>query len=147
MNNRPDWSDYFLSVAKTVALRGDCRRRKVGALIVVENRILSTGYNGTSPKGEGCLEGKCPRGNKSFEEVPSYSSYEDCIAIHAETNAINGMLLFNHFLRNDNGASNLTRLLREATIVVSEVPCSDCKEMISGWGIPKTLSPEGVSEL
>ncbi len=60
---RPAWDDYFLSITKTVATRADCRRAQHGAVLVRDNRIISTGYNG-SPAGDelSCLAGDCPRG-------------------------------------------------------------------------------------
>jgi dCMP deaminase len=60
---RLNWDEYFLGIAEAVAARGDCTRRQVGAIIVDgNNRIISTGYNGTLPGHRGCLKGECPRG-------------------------------------------------------------------------------------
>src|SRR4051812_8832917 len=80
-------------LAEAVELRADCRRMKVGAgIFSKDHRVISTGYNG-SPAGEsGCLEGACPRGLLSFDEVAPFSSYDSgpgkCTSIHAEQNAL-----------------------------------------------------------
>lgn len=62
MPERPGWREYFLGVAEAVAARGDCTRRRVGAVLVQDHRIVSTGYNGAPRGAPGCLEGACPRG-------------------------------------------------------------------------------------
>lgn len=63
--NRVSWTDYFLGIADSVAVRADCTRRRVGA-VVVDRRtkhLISTGYNGAAPGEPGCLsDGACPRG-------------------------------------------------------------------------------------
>lgn len=87
---RPTWDEYFMGIAAAVALRADCRRRRIGAVIVdADRRIVSTGYNG-APSGAGsCLAGDCPRG---LSDVPSFTqgnqNHSDCISLHAEQNAI-----------------------------------------------------------
>ena len=83
--NRPEWHDYFLKITQDVAQRATCVKRKVGAVIVKENRILSTGYNGT-PKGfVHCSEETCIRKQMN---VPSGQRHELCRGLHAEQNAI-----------------------------------------------------------
>lgn len=83
--NRPSWDQYFMQITADVAVRATCVKRKVGAILVCENRILSTGYNGT-PKGfthcdkKGCLRKKLA--------VPSGERHELCRGLHAEQNAI-----------------------------------------------------------
>lgn len=60
---RPDWDAYGLGVAAAVAVRGDCTRRQVGAVILdTRHRLAGAGYNGSYPGGPSCLEGDCPRG-------------------------------------------------------------------------------------
>ena len=85
-NKRPSWDEYFVAITKTVATRSTCLRRKVGAIIVKDKRILSTGYNG-APRGiRNCLEiGTCLRQEL---KVPSGQRHEICRALHAEQNAI-----------------------------------------------------------
>lgn len=82
---RPDWDDYYMGIARAVAARANCIRRKVGALIVVEKRIISTGYNGTPIGVRNCAEGGCPR---CHSEAASGEAYDTCICVHAEENAM-----------------------------------------------------------
>lgn len=84
--NRPDWDEYFLDIAKAVGKRATCLRRHYGAIIVKDNIIISTGYNG-APKGEAnCTDtGLCERERLN---VPKGQNYELCVAVHAEQNAI-----------------------------------------------------------
>lgn len=86
VEHRPTWDEYFIAITKQVATRATCLRRKVGAIIVKDKRILTTGYNG-APRGvKSCLEiGKCMRQELG---VPSGQRHEICRALHAEQNAI-----------------------------------------------------------
>lgn len=83
---RPDWDEYFLDIAKAVGKRATCLRRRYGAIIVKDNIIISTGYNG-APRGEAnCIDtGLCERERLN---VPKGQNYELCVAVHAEQNAI-----------------------------------------------------------
>ena len=83
---RPDWTEYFLDIAKAVGRRATCLRRRYGAIIVKDRIIVSTGYNG-APRGEAnCIDtGLCERERL---HVPTGQNYELCVAVHAEQNAI-----------------------------------------------------------
>lgn len=83
---RPSKDEYYLAIAHEIAQRGTCLRRKVGAVIVKNDAILSTGYAG-SPRGmENCIDtGKCFRKEAG---IPSGQRYELCRSVHAEENAI-----------------------------------------------------------
>lgn len=83
--SRPDWDSYFLGIAKVVALRSNCIKRKVAAVIVKDKRIISTGYNGTPRGVKNCSEGGCPRCNAIDA---SGKGLEECLCSHAEENAI-----------------------------------------------------------
>lgn len=123
---RPTWAEYFASIADTVATRADCSRRQVGAVIVdADNRILSTGYNGAPSGHRGCLDGGCPRGLQTYDEVAALSAYDTCISVHAEANA----LLY------------ARTSLVGATIYVTCKPCNDCAKLIVGSGIVRTVFP------
>jgi dCMP deaminase len=84
-NPRPSWDQYFLAIAQVVALRSNCMKRKVAALIAKDKRIISTGYNGTPRGVTNCNEGGCPRCN-SFAK--SGQALGECFCSHAEENAI-----------------------------------------------------------
>ncbi|MBQ9366046.1 MAG: dCMP deaminase family protein [Schwartzia sp.] len=83
---RPEWTEYFLDIARAVGTRSTCLRRRYGAIIVKDNIIISTGYNG-APRGEAnCIDtGVCERERL---HVPKGQNYELCVAVHAEQNAI-----------------------------------------------------------
>jgi dCMP deaminase len=82
-----NWTDYFIEIAKTVALRSNCIRAQVGAIVVDPNKkIKATGYNGVPTKVISCTErGSCYRMDNNIE---SGTRYETCRSIHAEQNAI-----------------------------------------------------------
>ncbi|MDD5167048.1 MAG: cytidine/deoxycytidylate deaminase family protein [Candidatus Omnitrophica bacterium] len=83
---RPTWDEYFLEVAKLVSKRATCLRRKVGAVLVKDKRILATGYNGAPSGLKDCLEiGSCPREKL---KIPSGQRHELCRGLHAEQNVI-----------------------------------------------------------
>jgi dCMP deaminase len=82
---RPEWDEYFLKMAYLVAERSTCLRHHVGAVIVRDRRILTTGYNGAARGVKDCLKLGCLRDEKG---IPSGERHEICRAIHAEQNAI-----------------------------------------------------------
>lgn len=83
---RPSWDEYFLDIARLVAKRSTCLRRNYGAVIVKDNIIVSTGYNGAARGEPNCIDtGHCVR--KQYN-VPKGERYELCVAVHAEQNAI-----------------------------------------------------------
>lgn len=131
-SERPGWDEYFLGIAAAVAVRADCTRRKVGAVIVKDQRIKASGYNGAPSGGLSCLAGECPRGRMSPEQVEPGSSYDTgsgaCIALHAEQNAIM------YCSREDRIG---------ATIYVTDQPCDGCMRMISGSGLVRVVYPGG----
>lgn len=117
---RPTWHAYFLDIARAVSARADCTRAQHGAVITKDNRIVATGYNGAPAGDPGCGTGSCPRGRLSYEQKPSRGDYSDCIAVHAEANA----LLYADRDKCEN-----------ATIYVTGEPCYDCWKLIRGAGI------------
>jgi dCMP deaminase len=82
---RVSWDEYFLELARTTATRATCSRRKHGAVIVKDRRIVATGYNGGPSGYPHCEDGGCPRATSDAEQG---HDYERCIAIHAEANAL-----------------------------------------------------------
>ena len=84
---RPEPDAYFMGIALAVRARANCTGRRVGALIVRDRRILSTGYNGTPSRMLNCEEGGCQR-CASPQSYPSGEGYDLCICVHAEQNAL-----------------------------------------------------------
>lgn len=127
---RPGWNAYFLAIAEAVAQRADCTRSKVGAVLVnARNEIRGTGYNGSPAGLPGCLsDGACPRGKLSYSEVPADSDYSNCIADHAERNALR------HSRPED---------LKGATLYVTRPPCPGCTTLITTCGIVRVVHPLG----
>lgn len=132
-NPRITNDEHGLLIAMAVALRADCTRRRVGAVIVdVHGRIVGTGRNGAPAGRPGCLSaGACPRGLLTYEQVAPGSTYSAgagaCIALHAEVNAC---------LYTD--ASDR----RGGTIYVSDPPCDGCSNAIAGSGLARAVWPE-----
>ncbi|KAJ7040443.1 cytidine deaminase-like protein [Mycena alexandri] len=83
---RPQWDAYFMTLASLASKRSNCMKRRVGAVLVRENRILATGYNGTPRGVTNCNEGGCIKCNGSSESYPDVE-YE-CVCLHAEENAL-----------------------------------------------------------
>lgn len=122
-NFRPGWDEYFLGIAKVAALRSNCIKRKVAAVIVKDKRIIATGYNGT-PRGiQNCNEGGCPRCN-AFGA--SGSKLEECLCSHAEENAI---------VQSAYHGVNI----KEATLYTTFSPCLMCTKMILNSGIKEVV--------
>ncbi len=118
-SKRPDWDDYFMQIARMVALRSNCMKRKVAAVIVKDKRIISTGYNGTPRGVKNCNEGGCPRCN-SFAD--SGTQLGDCLCSHAEENAI--VQAAYHGIG-----------VNGATLYSTFSPCLICTKMIINAGI------------
>lgn len=115
-----------MKVAQVVSERSTCSRRKVGAVLVKDNRILATGYNGAPPNKTHCVDGGCPRGQFTHDEVPKDFDYNavPCVAVHAEANAI---IRAGH------------ALTKGATLYVTEKPCQQCTNLIEGAEIDAVL--------
>jgi dCMP deaminase len=127
---RPTWDQYFMSIAKFASTRSTCLRRKVGAVIVKNKRILSTGYNG-APRGlQHCLEVGCLREKLN---IKSGERHELCRAIHAEQNAVIQAAV--------SGVS-----IENADIYCTTFPCVLCSKIIINAGIKKITVIEGYPD-
>lgn len=82
---RPTWDSYFMRLADLAALRSNCMKRRVGCVIVKDNRVVATGYNGTPRNLTNCNEGGCPRCNNGHGSGAALST---CLCLHAEENAL-----------------------------------------------------------
>jgi dCMP deaminase len=120
---RPSWDDYFMSIAKTVASRSNCVKRKVAAVVTKDRRIISTGYNGTPRGTKNCNEGGCPRCN---ELSPGGTRLDECLCSHGEENAITQAAY--------HGVS-----LRGASIYTTFSPCLHCTKMIINAGLGEVV--------
>lgn len=84
---RPEFHDYFMHIAMAVRRRADCLGNRVGAVLVRDERIIATGYNGTPESLPNCSDGGCHRcGNR--QAYRSGEGYDLCICVHAEQNAL-----------------------------------------------------------
>ena len=122
---RQSWDDYFLDLARATSTRATCSRRKHGAIIVQDRRIVATGYNGGPSGYPHCEDGGCPR---AASNAPQGHDYEACIAIHAEANA----LLF---------ASPEER--NGATLYCTGAPCFGCAKLIANSGVAEVVAAGG----
>lgn len=86
MENRISKNDYYMNIAHAVKIRSNCCSRQVGAIIVLNDRIVSTGYNGTPRNTPNCNEGGCPRCNS--DKKVSGIGLDVCLCVHAEENAL-----------------------------------------------------------
>ncbi len=125
LSERPDWDTYFLRIAQLVAQRATCLRRQVGAVIVRENRMLATGYNGAPNGVEHCfkLPGGCLR---ESQKIPSGQRQELCRGLHAEQNAILQAAAF--------GVS-----LKGGDLYCTHQPCVTCGKMLINAGIKRVF--------
>lgn len=125
--NRIDKITYYLDIAETVAARSTCLKRKYGAIIVNDNIIISTGYNG-APRGiTNCIDiGKCTR-----ENCPRGTGYENCIAVHAEQNAI----ICSERKEMLGSSLFLVGIEPDGEYVKDPSPCAICKKIIINSGI------------
>ena len=130
MAKRPTVDEYFMQMAQLVGSRATCMRRAVGAVIVKDKRVLSTGYNG-APKGmKHCEEVGCLRQQL---KVPSGERHELCRGVHAEQNAIIQAALF--------GVS-----IKGASMYITNYPCSVCAKMIVNAGIEEVVYGDGYPD-
>jgi dCMP deaminase len=120
---RPSWDEYFMNIAKVVASRSNCMKRKVAAIIVKDKRVISTGYNGTPRGTRNCNEGGCPRCNSL---AASGTNLEECLCSHGEENAI--------VQASYHGVS-----LKDAIIYSTFAPCLQCAKMIINSGIREVI--------
>lgn len=123
MEPRPSYDEYFMEMAHVVAKRSTCLRRKVGAILVKEKHILSTGYNG-APKGhKHCSETGCLRENLN---IPSGQRHELCRGLHAEQNAIIQAAVF--------GVS-----IKGSVLYCTNTPCVVCVKMLINAGVTEII--------
>jgi dCMP deaminase len=129
-NTRPSLDAYFMSIARLVSQRSTCLRRKVGAILVKNRRILATGYNGAPSGLRHCLEIGCLREKL---EVPSGERHELCRGLHAEQNVIIQAAY--------HGVS-----VANSILYCTNLPCIICTKMLINAGIRAIYYGEGYAD-
>lgn len=114
---RPSWDSYFSGIAKLVAQRSTCNTSKVGAVIVRDNTILSTGYNGSLSGEKNCCDT-----DVCIAKTKPGKKYDNCPAVHAEANAVAQAAI--------NGVS-----IKDAEIYVTKKPCLICAKLLAAAGV------------
>ena len=139
--NRVDKINYYLDIAETVLERSTCLRRKWGAVIVKDDEIIATGYNGAPRGRKNCTDiGKCIREELN---IPRGERYELCRSVHAEQNAIISAS------RKDMIDSTLYLVgvdAKTGEYVANSMPCSMCKRFIINSGIKKIVIRDNEKE-
>ncbi len=124
---RPSWDEYFMAIAKIASVRSTCSSRPVGCVIVKDNRVLVTGYNGSAPGQAHCTDKNtehdifCTRRSKN---VPDKDKFLICPSIHAEENAIQR-------------AKKQNIDIKDSTLYCTLAPCIRCIERLADAGISK----------
>ena len=125
------WDKRFMELTELVGTWASCYRRKVGAIIVKDKRVLTTGYNGAPAGISSCVErGECLREKMN---IPSGTRAETCYAAHAEQNAIIQAARY--------GAN-----IDGATLYCTHQPCVICAKMIINAGIKRAVYKEGYPD-
>lgn len=127
---RPSWDQYFMAMAEVAKTRSTCTRRQVGAVIVRDNRIMTTGYNGVPTGIQHCETRGCLREQL---KVPSGERHELCRGLHAEQNAIIQ-------------AAHLGQSIAGGTLYCTNHPCVICAKMILNAGIRRIVVREGYPD-
>lgn len=128
--NRPSWDTYFMDMCELASKRSTCIRRKVGCVIVKDNQILATGYNGSPSNTNHCTDIGCIREQL---HIPSGTMHEKCRGAHSETNAISQ-------------AAKQGTSIKGSTLYCTTYPCSMCSKSIINSGIIKIYYKEGYPD-
>lgn len=129
-SNRPSWDEYFLNITRQVSERSTCLRRKIGAVLVRDKRILATGYNGAPSGIKHCYEVGCLREARG---IASGERHELCRGLHAEQNAIIQAALY--------GVA-----VSGASIYCTHQPCVLCAKMLINAGIREIFYEQGYPD-
>jgi len=122
-HTRPSWDNYFMALAELVATRSTCLRRQVGAVLVRDKHILTTGFNGAPAGMAHCLDIGCVRDKMN---IASGTRQEICRAVHAEQNAIIQCAL--------HGVSS-----QNSVIYVTHQPCTICTKILINAGVKRIV--------
>lgn len=124
-NLRPSLDAYYMGLAHAAKARATCQHKQVGAVVVLNNQVLATGYNGSLPGAQECDQVNCQilRAKQSGEVA------KNCNTIHAEVNAIFQCL-------------NREVSVKGATLYVTFAPCVDCCKVCALSGIARVVYDE-----
>ena len=128
--SRPSWDEYFMDIVRDVATRSTCRRRKVGAILVKDKRIIATGYNGGPTGLAHCLEIGCLREQLG---IPSGQQHELCRGDHAEQNA--NIQAARYGVHTDG-----------SVLYCTTQPCVQCTKMLLNAGVTEIVFSEGYPD-
>lgn len=132
-HSRPNKDEYYLGIAQAVAKRSTCIRRQYGAVIVKDDRIISTGYNGSARGEDNCCDkGVCWREKNN---IPHGEQYEKCQAVHAEANAI-----INGNPSDMIGATLYLAGYENGELITEPEPCMMCRRLITNARIEKVIN-------
>lgn len=147
---RPSKDEYYLNIALAVCKRSTCIKRHYGCVIVKDDIIVATGYNG-SPRGE---ENCCDRGNCKRANAERYTSYEQCDSVHAEQNALmaasheqlKGATLY--LACETYGMDEVKTAIWDKEIYgfyedKNPIPCPLCKRMLMNSGVARVVNRRG----
>ncbi len=122
---RPNWDEYFMKLALDVASRSTCFNVHAGAVLVLNKRIIGTGYNGASSGVKSCLDrGSCFKETKTGKSYSETLNSGNCIGVHAEMNALAHMTSLNYV---------------GATIYITIFPCVSCVKNLLSYGIKRIV--------
>jgi len=127
---RPSWDEYFLELARLVSKRSTCLRRQVGAVLVKDKKILTTGYNGAPSGTKHCTDIGCLREKM---KIPSGERHELCRGLHAEQNVLLQAAL--------HGTST-----KGSTLYITNQPCMICAKMLINAGIKEIVIADGYPD-
>ncbi|MEZ0328654.1 MAG: cytidine/deoxycytidylate deaminase family protein [Dissulfuribacterales bacterium] len=128
--SRPSWDDYFMAIAHLVSTRSTCLRRRVGAVLVKDNRILCTGYNGAPSGLRHCLEIGCLRDQLG---IPSGERHELCRGLHAEQNILVQ-------------AARHGVVVADSTLYCTTFPCVICAKLLINAGVTAIFYVQGYPD-
>jgi dCMP deaminase len=122
------WDEYFIQVANLISKRSSCLVKQFGAVITKNNRIISTGYNGTPSQFLNCNQGGCKRCEDRIKgKIKTGEQLEKCLCMHAEASAI---------LQN-------SKECQGSTLYVTGEPCIQCAKLILSVGIERVVCFQG----
>ncbi len=143
---RPSWDNYFMNITRDISLRCTCLCIRIGAIIVKDKRIVSTGYVGAPRKTKDCIDrGVCLRRQLG---IPSGHRYELCRSVHAEQNAIINASRDGASINEGHMYIYGTRIYEEKEELFDIFPCFICKKMIINSGLKKVyaMTNSGIKE-